>query len=376
MRILLVEDDQLTLKAVEKKLLEQDYVVDTAMNGQVGWDLIETYSYDLIILDVILPKLDGITLCQKLRAYQHQTPVLLLTAQNSSTDKVNGLEAGADDYVVKPFEFSELLARIRVLLRRRTLPESIVLEWAGLRLDMGMREVIYNQQLLSLTPKEYRLLELFLRHPHRVFSRSDILDYLWPSEAVPSEDTVTVHIKELRRKLKQVSAPSALIETVYGHGYRLNQTEAVAVAANRLALATNSDTEHNLVHSQTMTGLATVWQKYKGLNWDRLMILEEAALKLLDKNLSIQELHKAQLAAHKLTGALGIFGFVEGSRLAREVENLLQSTPMPDRLQAVELVDLLTLLRQELEGVWSDRVAVDGKVVNLEAEAAHKTDKL
>lgn len=128
MRILLVEDDECIYKPIEKVLDSQHYVVDVATDGQIAWELVTTFHYDLILLDVVLPKLDGIGLCQRLRTHDYQTPILLLTGQNSSTDKVMGLDAGADDYVVKPFEFPELLARIRVLLRRNSSPILPVLE--------------------------------------------------------------------------------------------------------------------------------------------------------------------------------------------------------------------------------------------------------
>ena len=236
MRILLVEDDELVSQALEKILLSQDYVVDIATNGELGWELVEAFAYDLIVLDIVLPKLDGIHLCRRLRESGYQIPVLLLTGQDSSTDKVMGLDAGADDYVVKPFEVTELLARIRVLLRRSSISGPVTLEWAHLRLDPGLCQVTYRDQLLTLTPKEYRLLELFLRNHNRVFSRSAILDHLWPYEQAPSEDAVTVHIKDLRKKLKQAGAPRDFIETVYGQGYRLKQLET---DLNPTHLATN-----------------------------------------------------------------------------------------------------------------------------------------
>jgi DNA-binding response OmpR family regulator len=252
MRILLAEDDEVIIGVLEKALTRQHYSVHTATNGQMGWELVATYRYDLIILDIGLPKLNGIEFCQRLRAHHYLVPVLLLTAQNSSDDKILGLDAGADDYVVKPFELLELLARIRVLLRRGSLPQITVLEWGNLRLDPGVRIATYNGQALTLTPKEYRLLELFLRNPQRVFSRNDVLNHLWSSEASPGEDTVTVHIKDLRCKLKRASAPSDVIETVYGHGYRLKVE------------ATKAPAEKDLIRQKTQAGLAVVWQKYLG----------------------------------------------------------------------------------------------------------------
>lgn len=222
MRILLVEDDERITKALAEALMDHHYVVDVVHDGQMGWEFMESADYDLMILDVMLPGLNGIKLCQRLRQQGKSTPVLMLTAKDTSADKVLGLDVGADDYVIKPFDLQELLARIRALLRRGNSALPPVLEWGNLRLDPNSCEVTYAGQLLSLTPKEYGLLELFLRSPGRVLSREIILEHLWSFEDIPGEDTVKTHIKRLRQKLKTVGVPSTLIETVYGLGYRLN----------------------------------------------------------------------------------------------------------------------------------------------------------
>lgn len=222
MRILLVEDDERITKALAEALMDHHYVVDIVQDGQMGWEFMQSADYDLIILDVMLPGINGIKLCQKLRQQGKNTPVLMLTAKDTSADKVLGLDVGADDYVIKPFDLQELLARIRALLRRGNSVLPPVLEWGNLRLDPNSCEVTYAEKLLSLTPKEYGLLELFLRSPGRVLSREIILEHLWSFEDIPGEDTVKTHIKRLRQKLKTVGVPSTLIETVYGLGYRLN----------------------------------------------------------------------------------------------------------------------------------------------------------
>jgi DNA-binding winged helix-turn-helix (wHTH) protein/HPt (histidine-containing phosphotransfer) domain-containing protein len=215
------------------------------------------------------------------------------------------------------------------------LPQITVLEWGSLRLDPGARIATYDEQTLTLTPKEYRLLELFLRNPQRVFSRNDILNHLWSSEASPGEDTVTVHIKDLRRKLKQVGAPGDLVETVYGHGYRLKDG------------AVNTG-DKKVIQQKTQTGLAIVWQKYLGLSRDRLAILEQASLNLLDNALTEQQRQQAQQAAHKLAGALGVFGMNQASQIAREVELIFQQDC--DRTHAAEAIGWIVALEQELKG--------------------------
>lgn len=223
MRILLVEDDERIAKVLAAALKDQNYTIDIATHGEAGWDFVLAFEYDLIILDVMLPKLDGISLCQRLRRANYQTPVLMLTAKDTSTDKVRGLDSGADDYVVKPFDLPELGARIRALLRRGSSTMPPILEWERLSLNPSTCEVTYGEQPLHMTPKEYAILELFLRNNGRVLSRSSILEHLWSFEDPPGEEAVKVHVKDLRRKLRLAGAPPDLIQTVYGLGYRLKQ---------------------------------------------------------------------------------------------------------------------------------------------------------
>jgi DNA-binding response OmpR family regulator len=223
MRILLVEDNLRLAEALAEALTDQLYVVDVVRDGESAWGQVQAIAYDAILLDVMLPKLDGISLCQRLRDRGYQLPILMLTARDTSSDKVSGLDAGADDYVVKPFDLPELLARIRALLRRGSPQSTPVLTWGSLRFDPSTYEVVYENRTLNLTPKEYSLLELLLRNGRRVLSRSMIVDSLWSSENPPEEETVKAHIKSLRQKLRTVAAPEDLIETVHGLGYRLKQ---------------------------------------------------------------------------------------------------------------------------------------------------------
>jgi DNA-binding response OmpR family regulator len=225
MKILLVEDDERMAEALAEVLTDkQHYAVDVAADGEIGWQFLESSAYDLVVLDVMLPKLNGVNLCQQLRRSGCMTPVLMLTAKDTSSDRVMGLDAGADDYVVKPFDLPELLARIRALLRRGNTKLSPVLEWERLRLDPSTCQVTYAEQPLHLTPKEYALLDLLLRHHSQILSRSTIIEHLWSYEEPPSEETVKVHLKDLRKKLKAAGAATDFIETVYGMGYRLKQS--------------------------------------------------------------------------------------------------------------------------------------------------------
>jgi diguanylate cyclase (GGDEF)-like protein len=222
MRILLIEDNPQLAEQLSEALVSYHYTVDVATDGQEGWDLMQLVSYDLILLDIVLPRLDGINVCRQLRAQGSTVPILLLTGRSTSEDKILGLDAGADDYLTKPIGLGELNARIRALLRRGRIVTPPVLEWGKLRLDPSSCKVTYEDFALNFTPKEQNLLELFLRHGQRVHSRKAILEHLWSLEGdYPGEDTVKAHIKGLRHKLKAVGARD-LIETVYGVGYRLN----------------------------------------------------------------------------------------------------------------------------------------------------------
>lgn len=222
MKILLVEDDPRIAQAVAEALTDQRYVVELATDGELGLAFAESQAFDLIILDVMLPRLDGITLCRKLRNLGLTTPIIMLTARDTSADKVLGLDVGADDYVVKPFDLPEFLARIRALLRRGTVAPSSLLEWEKLTLNPDTYEVVYDGVSLALTPKEYSLLELLLRHGSRVLSRSTILEQVWAYDDMPAEETIKVHVRSLRQKLKVAGAEDRFIENVYGLGYRLN----------------------------------------------------------------------------------------------------------------------------------------------------------
>ena len=223
MKILLVEDDERIAFPLAEALGDQNYAVDVAEDGELGWDYLETYSYSLVLLDIMLPRLNGLQLCQRMRQRGVQTPVLMLTARDTSTDKVIGLDAGADDYVVKPLDLQELLARIRALLRRGTVSLSPVLSWGTIELDPNACQATCHHQPLALTPKEYQMLELLMRNPQRTFSRDEILDHLWATEETPGAETVKVHIRGLRQKLTAAGAPPDFVETVYGLGYRLKQ---------------------------------------------------------------------------------------------------------------------------------------------------------
>jgi len=221
MKILLVEDDYRIAKPLAEDLRYQHHVVDAVMDGLDAWDHIQTASYDLILLDIMLPGIDGITLCKRLRSSGYGALILMLTAKDSTTDKVIGLDAGADDYLIKPFELEELSARIRALSRRSAVPPQAILRHEKIQLDLNAHVVTYDGTALNLTPKEYMILECFLKAPAQVFPRAILLDQLWELDQTSGEETIRTHIANLRRKLKMAGCETELIETIYGVGYRL-----------------------------------------------------------------------------------------------------------------------------------------------------------
>ncbi|WP_341529132.1 response regulator transcription factor [Nostoc sp. UHCC 0302] len=225
MRILLVEDDVRLAETLAEALTDQRYIVDVVTDGEAGWNQAKILDYDLLLLDVMLPELDGISLCHRLRSHSYSMPVLMLTARDTVSDKITGLDAGADDYVVKPVDLQELFARIRALLRRGNASSPPILEWGDLRLNPSTYEVMYEQNLLHLTPKEYGILELLLRNGRRVLSRSVIIEHIWSLDSSPEEHAVKVHLRSLRQKLKAAGACEDFIETVHGIGYRLKQLD-------------------------------------------------------------------------------------------------------------------------------------------------------
>ncbi|MEY3299951.1 MAG: hypothetical protein RLZZ597_3211 [Cyanobacteriota bacterium] len=222
MRILVIEDDAPVAQSLKLLLSHHSYGVDIALNGAQALNLLEAFEYDLLVLDFLLPDTDGVNLCRQLRDQNYLMPILLLTGQNSVEQKALALELGADDYVVKPFDNRELLARVQALLRRGTLLSTPHLTWGDLRLNPSSQQVSYGGQGVTLTPKEYALLELMLRRSDRTFSAKLLLDRVWAAEDYPGEETVRTHIKGLRQKLRKAGAPADFIETIHRMGYRLN----------------------------------------------------------------------------------------------------------------------------------------------------------
>jgi len=222
MRLLLVEDERKVSELVARALRAERYAVDVAEDGERGWELAQAYAYDLVILDLMLPRLSGAELLRRVRRKSEQVPILVLTARAATEDKVQHFEAGADDYLTKPFAFAELVMRVKALLRRGPVARSSVLRVADLEVDRLSQQVRRAGRRIELTPKEYALLEYLAANPGRVFSRTMIIEHVWDQSFEGLTNIVDVYVRHLRSKVDD-PFPVKLIRTVRGVGYGLGE---------------------------------------------------------------------------------------------------------------------------------------------------------
>lgn len=219
MRILVAEDEPKVAMLLTRGLSEENYAVDVAEDGQVALDKFAINNYDLVVLDCMLPKVDGVTVCREMRKQGTSKPIIMLTAKGGLEDRIAGLDSGADDYLIKPFAFGELLARIRALLRRGSSAMPTVLTLDNLRLDPARREVIRGEMTLLLTAREYSLLEYFLRNQELSLSKTQILEHVWGYNYDGLSNIVETYVKYLRKKLHIAADSALLIHTIRGYGY-------------------------------------------------------------------------------------------------------------------------------------------------------------
>jgi DNA-binding response OmpR family regulator/HPt (histidine-containing phosphotransfer) domain-containing protein len=369
LRILVVEDDRLVADALKSTLSNCNYAVEIADDGLTGLNFIEAFDYDLLLLDVMLPKLDGISICRHVRSQGYTMPILMLTAIDG--DRAVGLDAGADDYAVKPFNPEDLTARIRALLRRGNDTAQPILTWENLTLDPRNCEVTYQEKSIALTPKEYALLELFLRHHRRVFSCGSILEHLWTYEDAPSEEAVRTHIKGLRYKLRMAGAPADLIETVYGIGYRLKRlTNGLGAVGGEIA----THQEHQptapitpLTILDVPQCLAGIWERHRNTMFDRVANIDQVITALENASLTAEIRMNAQHSAHTLAGALGTFGLPLGTQVAKQIELLLNSDIDITPSHIPQLQSAVTDLRREIESRVEAKIVTQiGEVPNID----------
>lgn len=353
-KILLVEHDRLVSATLLKVLGTHHYTIDLASDGQAGLDLATIVEYDLILLDLQLPKLDGITLCRQLRSQGYHKPILLLTAKDADADVVAGFDAGADDYISKPCATEALLARMRTLLRRSKAlspggstqdSSANKLTWGNLCLDMDSGRVTFGEQVIPLTATEYNLLALFLRNPDRIFSRSAILDRLWGFDDAPTDRAINTHIKDVRKKLKAGGLTAEIIETVYGMGYRLKPCPPAPSSSN------NPDTDRTGKPKSRVgdqSAIDKVLERFRGVFDQQVALLEQAKTALLVGNLEAELQQRAKNEAHKLAGSMASFGYPEGSKLARSAEHLLMKDQPFSAEEITRVSEMVTALQQEL----------------------------
>jgi DNA-binding response OmpR family regulator len=220
MRVLVVEDEPAIAAFLVRGLTEHGYAVDHAADGAAALDLLQSATFDTVVLDILLPKVDGLAVCRRMRERGDRTPVLMLTARDTVDDRVRGLDTGADDYLVKPFAFAELMARVRALSRREPAAANPVLRIDGLQLDTTTRRAERDGRRIELTTKEYALLEYLMRNPDRVLTRTMIGDRLWNYDTVTTANVIDVYIGHLRRKIDDAH-DAKLIHTVRGAGYKI-----------------------------------------------------------------------------------------------------------------------------------------------------------
>lgn len=348
MKILLVDDDPRFTEVAKTLLAEKKYEIDILHSAENILESIENNQYDLLILDVILPKTDGITVCKTIRKEHQELPILLLTALQGKNDKLKAFEAGADDYLVKPFDWDELLARIRALLRRKEADQISTLEWRNLKLVRERKQTIYGDKILDLTRTEYQILEVFLTNPSKLFSLNDLISKLWDSDLIPTDSTIRSHIKGLRRKLTTIGVESDFITTVYGMGYRLKEKDILTESEKDKKIDENNHnsgfispqksakntsilketTEDKTEKKELMSeALWKIWQEYKESVFEDITLLHT-----YNKNLDLSVNKEVIIRkAHSLVGFLGSLGFLEVSYVCKNIENLLRNNETIDK---------------------------------------------
>jgi DNA-binding response OmpR family regulator/HPt (histidine-containing phosphotransfer) domain-containing protein len=350
MRILVVEDDDIVRAVLTRQLSEQHYAIDLARDGLQGWEYATTYEYDLLILDLVMPRLDGITLCQKLRQAGYTLPILMLTAQDTSNAKTMGFDAGADDYVVKPFDEAELIARIRALLRRSSTNPQPILTWYDLWLNTTTQEVTYGGDLLDLTAKEYAMLEMMMRDSQHVFSKEEMLSSLWSSAEFPVESTIRSHMRRLRQKLVSIGAPADLIATSHGRGYFLKPPTS---ATQNLETTQLQDALESSLPQQQQTQylefLNQTWQSHRSQILERLQKIRSAIQHMQTNSLTAEMRADTYHLAHTLSGTLGTFGLPEAMQIARKLEQEFHPDIAPEPYANRQLQLLIDELQKHIE---------------------------
>ncbi len=374
MKLLIVEDD-IQLLEILKNALKSRYVVDSAQDGLQGLQLAGTGDYDLVLLDRSIDGLNGLEFCEQLRQQGNQVLVMMMSMQNSTTDRVSGLDAGADDYLVKPFAVSEMEARIRALLRRRMVTELPILTWGPLTIEPTRCNVTYNGIPVTLTTKEYGILELLLRHQDRIYSQRALLDALWSLDNSPrGEETVRTHMKRLRQKLKPIGAGD-LIETVYGLGYRLNPVLNATLPDTSPGLQTSSslspiaptmsslEMDTAALESPQMQLITQFWEKQAAKVRRRIQVLDHS-VQALQRNPSDETLRlQIRAEGRTLVGVMGSVCLPEQLPTLQALGIWLPTADLKTPADIQVLHKQLGMLGQMLEAVTTGNISLISETV-------------
>jgi DNA-binding response OmpR family regulator/GGDEF domain-containing protein len=322
MKILIVDDDTSLCQLVRTSLVAHRYVVDVATDGEMGLEMGYQFNYDLILLDILMPKLDGLSLCRTLRNKGYQGQIIMVTAKTTQEDIIIGLDTGADDYLIKPYYIHELLARIRASSRRIGNQLNLnTIFYNKLSLNSELIEVKYDETSINLSRREFQLLELFLRYPQKIFTRGQIIDKLWSIDDSPTDGAVTNLVKDLRQKLKKARMQEEVIETVHGLGYRLaNKRELEPVET----IPTQSSSP--ITDSSVSEGLALMEQikvEFEMSLPNKIADIKAGLVKLETEITNAQQQQYLMRMTHSLLGSLGTFGYSQCSQLAAKMENIL-----------------------------------------------------
>ena len=364
MKLLIIEDDMQLLEIL-KTSLKNRYVIDSAQDGLQGLQLVGKGKYDLILLDRSIDGIDGLEFCKQIRQQGNQVLVMIMSTQGSTHDRVSGLDAGADDYLVKPFALNELEARIRALLRRRMVTELPVLTWGPLAIEPTRCNVTYHGTPVMLTTKEYGILELLLRHQDRIYSQRALLDALWSLDNGPrGEETVRTHMKRLRQKLKPIGAGD-LIDTVYGLGYRLNPalnappTSIIAATSPSSVVPRanlSSDVESRAIEASQAQLIAQFWEKQAAKVLRRIQILDHS-VQALQRNPSDDNLRlQIRQEGHILVGVMGSVCMAEHLPTLQALSTWISGAHLNTPSEIQVLHKQLGMLTQMLEAATSGSV--------------------
>ena len=377
MKILLVEDDQRLGKLIRDYLMPESEQIDLISNGAEIKEKLAANDYDILILDVMLPKKNGIDICRELRAENIDIAILFVTALSKQTDKIKAFESGADDYLTKPFDFQELLLRVKALLRRDKKEIIHSLKWGDLVMTPMEKKVYFLNKELSLTPTEFKILQIFLQYPQQVFKPDNLIDQLWDLDSIPTNNTLRSHIKSLRRKFEQIGLGKDFIETVYGMGYKLKDiTEESSAPSPRDKVAV-SQTQVSESTTELQAAIDEIWQEHRASIYHDCQKL----IAYIQKKYTPVKTDEAIRIAHNLAGFLGTVGFEESSNIARQIEQIIKENNQKltdEKLSDQKIVKQTSQLINDLQASLfpEGKPITEKKESNLDINLQEKIDIL